>query len=143
MKATNTPEGRLFVNTSKLEPTALSNKRITARVVDGSLKTGGIFSASYLLFKVQVDPVGWTINRKDQDFYFLRKMLLKQFPYIIIPPLPIKKKKESDKSIRRREKYLTRFIQGIMRSEELKTCEFLIQWLTNKDPKDFAKVMKN
>jgi hypothetical protein len=35
-----------------MEKTALSNKRITARVIEGSLKQGGIFSASYLLFKV-------------------------------------------------------------------------------------------
>lgn len=62
---------------------------------------------------------------------------------MIIPPLPLKKKKESDKSIRRREKYLTRFMQGIMRSEDLKSSLFLIQWLTNDDPKDFPKVMKN
>ena len=30
-----------------------------------------------------------------------------------------------------------------MRSEELKSCSFLIQWLTNDDPKDFPKVMKS
>ena len=113
------------------------------RVLEGSIKSGGIFSASYLLFTIQVDPIGWKIQRKDQDFYFLRKMLLKEFPYIIIPPLPTKKKKETEKSIKRREIYLTRFMQGIMRSEELKSCQFLVQWLTNDDPKDFPKVMKN
>lgn len=52
----------------------------------------------------------------------LRKVLLREFPFMIIPPLPAKKKKESEKSIRRREKYLLRFLQGIMRSEELKSC---------------------
>lgn len=40
----------------------------------------------------------------------LRKILLKEFPYMIIPPLPAKKKKESEKFIRRREKYLLRFM---------------------------------
>ena len=29
-----------------------------------------------------------------------------------------------------------------MRSEELKSSQFLIQWLTNDDPKDFPKIMK-
>ena len=81
--------------------------------------------------------------RKDQDFYLLRKMLLKNYPFIIIPPLPIKKKKESEKSIRRREKYLSRFMQGIMRCEELKGCSFLVDWLTIEDAKDFAKIVKN
>jgi hypothetical protein len=94
------------------------------------------------MYTIQVDPIGWKIQRKDQDFYFLRKMLLKEFPYMIIPPLPAKKKKESDKSIKRREKYLLRFMQGIMRCEELKSSPFLVQWLTNEDPKDFPKVMK-
>lgn len=131
------------MQTVKIDPTPLNDKRIQVRVIEGSLKSGGIFSASYLLFTVVVEPVGWKIQRKDQDFYFLRKILLKEFPYMIIPPLPIKKKKETDKSIRRREKYLSRFMQAIMRSEDLKSCQFLIQWLTNDDPKEFPKVMKS
>jgi len=69
-------------------------------------------------------------------------MLLKEFPYIIVPPLPLNKKKQSDKSIKRREIYLSRFLQGIMRCEELKSSQFLVSWLTNEDPKDFPKVMK-
>ena len=110
LKAKNTPEGRLFVPTAALEPTALNNKRIKIKVIEGALKSGGIFSASYLLFKITVDPVGWSIQRKDQDFYFLRKMLLKEFPYLIIPCLPLKKKKETEKSIKKREKYFSRFL---------------------------------
>lgn len=69
-------------------------------------------------------------------------MLLKAFPYVIVPPLPIKKKKETEQSIKRREKYLTRFMQAIMRSEELKSFPFLIEWLTNENVKEFPKAMK-
>jgi len=111
----------MFVSTATLEPTPLNGKRIHVRVTDGALKQGGIFSASYLLFKVTVDPVGWKIMRKDQDFFFLRRMLLKEFPYLIIPCLPIKKKKETEKSIKKREKYFTRFMQAIMRNEDIKS----------------------
>lgn len=106
------------------------------------MKSGGIFSASYILYKISTQPVGFTIYRKDQDFYFLRKILQKCFPYVIIPPLPQKKKKESDKSIRRREKYFGRFLQAVCRSEELKSSEFLVDWLRNSDVKDFQKIMK-
>jgi len=130
------------VTTTKIEPTPLNNKRIQVRVNEGSLKAGGIFSSSYLMYTIVVDPIGWKIQRKDQDFYFLRKMLLKEFPYIIIPPLPINKKKQTDKSIKRREIYLSRFMQGIMRCEELKSSQFLVSWLTIEDPKEFAKVQK-
>lgn len=87
---------------------------------EGALKSGGLFSSSYLLYKIKTEPVGWQIYRKDLDFYFLRKILLKLYPFVIIPPLPIKKKKDSEKSIKRRERYFTRFLQAVCRSEELK-----------------------
>jgi len=95
------------------------------------------------LFKVRTEPLGWTILRKDQDFYFLRKILLKNFPYMIIPPLPLKKKKDSEKSIKRRERYFTRFLQAVCRSEELKSSTFLVEWLDNDQPKQFAAIMKS
>ena len=72
--------------------------------------SGGLFATSYLLFRIKTDPVNYSIYRKDQDFYFLRKMITKMYPYMIVPPLPLKKKKESEKTIKRREKYLTRFL---------------------------------
>ncbi len=68
LKASNTPSSRLFVTTTKIDPTPLNNKRIVSRVIDGCLKSGGIFSASYLIFTIVVEPIGWKIQRKDQDF---------------------------------------------------------------------------
>ena len=70
-------------------------------------------------------------------------MLTKNFPYMIVPPLPLKKKKESEKTIKRREKYLTRFLSAVCRAEEFKSYPFLIEFLKNDDIKDFQKVMKN
>jgi hypothetical protein len=32
---------------------------------------------------------------------------------------------------------------AIARSEELKSCEFLIQFLINEDQKDFTRIQKN
>lgn len=112
IKATNYPDPRKFTPTGTLEPTPLNDKRIKIRVMEGALKSGGLFAASYLIYKIKTEgkSVDWTINRKDADFYFLRKILLKNYPYCIVPPLPAKKKKESEKSIKRREKYLTRFL---------------------------------
>jgi len=82
-----------------------------------------------LQFKIKTDPVNWQTERKDADFYFLRKFLLKMHPYVIIPPLPVNKKKETDRFMRRRERYFTRFLQAVLRVEELKSDEFLVQWL--------------
>jgi len=121
IKAQNMGAPRMFVPTSIIEPTLLNSKRIKIRVTEGSVKHGGLFAANYILYKIETAPLGWVIQRKDMDFYQLRKILLKQHPYMIIPPLPVKKKKEAEKSIRRREKYFTRFLQALCRSEEVKS----------------------
>lgn len=110
---------------------------------EGAVKSGGMFSSSYLQYRVSVDPIGWSVQRKDQDFYFLRKYLLKVHPYLLIPPLPPKKKKDTERFIRRRERYLTRFLQALSRCEELKSDSFVLKWLQNDDAKVFAKEMKD
>jgi hypothetical protein len=90
-----------------------------------------------LQFKVRVEPLGWEVIRKNTDFYFLRKTLLKLHPYLIIPPLPMNKKKETQKFIKRREMFFSRFMQALSRSEELKSDLFLVDWLQNNDSKKF------
>lgn len=92
----------MSVPTAKMIATPLNNKRINIRAADGAVKVGGIFSSSYLHYKIYTEPLGWTVLRKDADFYFLRKILIKNYPYVIVPPLPVKKKKEGEKSIKRR-----------------------------------------
>jgi hypothetical protein len=58
-------------------------------------------------------------------------------PYLIIPPLPMNKKKETQKFIKRREKFFTRFMLALSKSEELKSDLFLLEWLQNTDSKMF------
>ena len=118
----------------------MNNKKINVRASEGALKAGGLFSASYLHYKVFTEPMGWTVLRKDADFYILRKYLSKHFPYVVIPPLPIKKKKDSEKSIKRRQRFFTRFLQAVCRSEILKSSTYLVEWLKNDDVKEFKKI---
>jgi hypothetical protein len=47
------------------------------------------------------------------------------------------KKKETQKFIKRREMFFTRFMQALSRSEELKSDLFLVDWLQNNDSKKF------
>lgn len=43
----------------------------------------------------------WHVMRTDDDFFMLRKLMVLQFPYMIIPPLyvPPKNKKDLEKKI--------------------------------------------
>ena len=142
LKATNLEEPQAFVKTSIIDPTLLNSRKVKIRVTEGALKSGGMFSASFLVYKVTVSPLGWTILRKEADFYFLRKHICKMFPYKIVPPLPPKKKKESDRFMRRREKFMTRFLQALCRCDEFKSDPFFVDWLKNDDVKAFEKLKK-
>ena len=73
-------------------------------------------------YRIKTAPLGYEVRRKDTDFSLLRKILARQFPHIIVPPctsaaLP----KAVPKLIEKRERYYTRFLQGVIRSEELKS----------------------
>jgi len=93
-----------------MTPTPLNNKRITISCRDGAEKKGGLFSANYLHYKVYTEPVGWVTLRKDEEFYKLRKHLRKHYPYVVIPPLPVIKKKNTEKAIKRRQRLFSRFL---------------------------------
>lgn len=75
IKAKNIGPARMFVPTMLIEPTLLNSKRINIRVKEGCVKQGGLFSANYILYKISTEPLGWSISRKDMDFYQLRKIL--------------------------------------------------------------------
>jgi hypothetical protein len=112
-------------------------------VVDnGLVKEGGIFSASYMTYKVETSSpdgsVRFEVRRKDADFFFLRKHLKRVFPHIIIPPCPDKQPKLIADRIKRRERYYSRFLQAIARCEELKSNGYLLTFLGEKDVKLLA-----
>jgi hypothetical protein len=121
----------------KIDKTMLNDKKIEIRVFEGLVKEGGIFSANYITFRITTSPVNFDVRRKDADFYFLKKMLNKQFPHIIVPPLLPKTGKLSQKSITKRERYYSRFLQAVTRSEELKSSKYLLEFLMQMDVKKF------
>ncbi len=124
---------KTYVQTKRCQDmqTAISFKRIDIQTCDGLVKEGGIFSASYPTYKIITTGPGisFEVRRKDADFLFLRKHLAKCFPHIIVPPCPKDQPKLLADRIKKREKYYTRYLQAIMRSEELKTSRFLVQFL--------------
>lgn len=44
-------------------------------VSEGQVKKGGMFSFSYATYKITVEPIGWNIRRKEEEFQYLRKYL--------------------------------------------------------------------
>mmetsp|Transcript_84203 Transcript_84203/g.116359 ORF Transcript_84203/g.116359 Transcript_84203/m.116359 type:complete len:112 (+) Transcript_84203:145-480(+) len=108
--------------------TELNFKKVDLKVCEGEVKNGGFFSSNYIMYTVDVKPLKWKAKRKDADFYVLRKILLKNYPHILIPPLPPKTSKQTSKVIMKRERYFSRFLNAVCRSEELKSSKFLVDF---------------
>ena len=128
--------------TAKIVPTDINYHKVTLRVVDSEVRKGGFFSSDYVLYTVTTEPLGWRVGRKDSDFYTLRRILKAQFPHVLIPPLPLKSNKMTQKFLTKREKYFSRFLSSISRSEELKSSICLINFLEIEDLKEFNKANK-
>jgi hypothetical protein len=69
--------GRQFADTRKIDPTPLNYKKIEVRVTNSLIKEGGIFSSNYVTYNVLTNTLKYDVRRKDSDFYFLRKLLLR------------------------------------------------------------------
>ena len=65
IKANNRYRCPMFQSVTQMVDTPLNGKRINIRVSEGKLVNGGLFSASYLLFRIKTEPVSYSINRKD------------------------------------------------------------------------------
>jgi len=50
-------------------------KRVDIRVTVGLIKEGGIFTVSYITYRIYTSPLGYDVRRKDSDFLFLKKNL--------------------------------------------------------------------
>jgi len=61
----------------KITENALNFKKILMKVTNCEVKKGGFFSSDYLMHTITTTPVKWKVQRKDADFYILRKQLLR------------------------------------------------------------------
>jgi len=126
------------IETKTLVWTSITGSNVEIKVTDAEMREGGIFSSNYMAFNVitQANHT-WSVSRKESDFFFLRKVLQKQFPHILIPTLPKKMAKNNVKSMKKREKEFTIFMQAVCRSEVLKCCDFLVEFLSVFDQKEY------
>jgi len=72
----------------------------------------------------------YAVDRKDSDFYALRRILVARFPYILVPPIPLKKETATSESeATKRMQIYNRFLSSINKSQVLKSSKFLVDFL--------------
>ena len=149
MEKFNAEENKNFTDTKiqcrKLEKTQLNDNEIKIIIKNPKEKEGGVFGKNYVLYEVQTEPFGWTVERRYSDFDWLRKLLQKFFPSFNVPPLPNKKignKRFTEKFIEKRMKFLNLFINNVVKSETFKASEILFSFLSYEDRGKFDSKFK-
>lgn len=84
---------RKYAPTKGIEATPINFTKTVIKVTDSVVKKGGFFSSDYVLYVIQTSPTKWKVDRKDADFYTLRRLLKREFPHVLMPPLPTKTSK--------------------------------------------------
>lgn len=103
-------------------------------------KIGNIVRAQSLMVVIQSYPMGWKVQRLDIDFVTLRNYLVRKYPQVIIPPLPLvnQKKKLTKKQLAKKKIYYQKFLHNIMKSKVLRSSKFLVEFLKQQDQYKFG-----
>lgn len=133
------------ITCKKLEKTALNDKELIVVLRNQKITDSTLFEQSYVTYEVMTEALEWIVRRRFSDFEWLRNILCKCYPRMVVPPLPGKKiggrRFEAD-FIRKRMNFLQKFIDGIMLNETFKTSEALVAFLSMIDRGQFDSKMK-
>ena len=95
-----------FIEVKKLEDIETKTQKCSIEVKGFHVVNPGWLSSDYALFHVETvesdSGKRVKVNRRDNDFYSLRKVLRMQFPCLVVPPLPKVNLKLTDKMLLKR-----------------------------------------
>ena len=129
----------------KAEKNALNDKNIKVIIQNPKTSEKSLLSTQYTIYEVCTEYMHWLVQRRYSDFDWLRAILCKFYPRILIPPLPGKKvgnRRFDEDFIEKRMKFLQVFIDEIMKNEELKSSEALYAFLSFNDRTQFERKIK-
>ena len=138
-------KNEIEISCKKLEPSQISNKKVTVLIRNPKANDRTFFESSYITYEVVTESMQWLVRRRFSDFEWLRTILCKCFPRVIVPPIPGKKigsRRFEEDFIQKRMSFLQRFIDAVMENESFKTNEALIAFLSMIDRGQFDSKMK-
>ena len=144
----NTPSDRNEICCGMLERTILNEKEIKSEIKNPRSIEGGFFSNSYILYDIETKVdinTKWIVQRRYNDFIWLRDSLTKFYPRDLVAPLPGKKiggrRFELD-FVTKRMKNLNKFLDIILKNETFKTSDALVSFLSIVDRARFEAKKK-
>jgi hypothetical protein len=138
-----------------LMPTMLNElgqgQRIEVYVYDPLVeqqKKNLIKTTQSLSFKVTTPKLQAEVRRTDFDFMFMHAFLSRQYPHVLLPPMPYKQAKRASveaKNLRKRTRIYDRYLKQLLRyggSEEIRGDYMLIQFLSQQDRRELDNTIK-
>ena len=122
------------------------HKDIKIEIKDPKKLETKLFSGKSVNYSVVTYPFNYIVERKYSDFNWLRETLFNLYNNILIPKMSYKgkvtKDKHDDNFIKKRMRFLERFINYIIKDETIKTSQILYDFLTIKNYEEFINRKK-
>ena len=129
----------------KAEKTVLNDKDVKVIIQNPKTTDKSLLTSQFTIYEVYTESMHWLVYRRYSDFDWLRSILCKLFPRILIPPIPGKKvgnRRFEQDFIEKRMKFLQIFMDKLMENEELKSSEALYAFLSFSDRVQFERKIK-
>ena len=139
------PRKKFEIICKKSEKTILNDKEVKVVIQNPKNSEKGLLTSQFTIYEVSTESMHWLVHRRYSDFDWLRNILIKFFPRILIPPIPGKKvgnRRFEQDFIEKRMKFLQIFIDKIMQNETLKSSEALYAFLSFGDRVQFERKIK-
>jgi hypothetical protein len=132
------------VNCIKIEKSKLNDVNLICVIENPKIINDSYFKPSYVLYDIITKEFNWAVTRRYSDFIWLKETLQAIFPTEILPMLPQKQlTNRFDKTfIDKRMKGLQKFLDEIIKNENLKSCESLTVFLSCSDRNFFEQEMR-
>ena len=128
-----------YEQTNVIKKGILNNNRVRVAVSDITLLKANIlvqYTSQIVILRVRTEIVQlsevYDVKRSMEDFHVFRKVLIKRYPYVLIPPLPTSYRLTKVHFLTM-EKRVQRFLARLMQSELLKSDPDLYLFLTKAD----------
>ena len=142
-KNQNAPKLKYEIVCKKIEKNILNDKNIKVTIKNPKTSEKSLLASQFTIYEVSTEY--WLVHRRYSDFDWLRTILCKFYPRILIPPIPGKKvgnRRFEEDFIEKRMKFLQIFIDEIMKNETLKSSEALYAFLSFGDRTQFDRKVK-
>ena len=142
---TQQPRKKFEIVCKKAEKSLLNDKNVKVVIQNPKNSEKSLLTSQFTIYEVCTESMHWLVHRRYSDFDWLRNILTKFFPRILIPPLPGKKvgnRRLEQDFIEKRMKFLQIFIDKIMQNETLKSSEALVAFLSFGDRVQFERKIK-